>query len=394
MPDPSTAEGGDKNFAMGTVFADPKDSIVMNLSKAQRLLGEVTTRQNVYVTAAQHFDKVNNKSYVVPAIMITAFASFVSFVSSHSLIPVLIRTLLALFVGFLGTIATIISAMGGAYKYDVKAESFRMAAGEYRLLNTMITSEMRKDPDGEGANWDVLYTRIEKTIIELQKKMKFFPPQALVAQWAREGKLGDNDSSGGQISAWLFKYRVQLEDDGIMHDSDFVALDEEVFEEWEAENRYPKGVITKMHKLSDDLKKKEAARKAAAGPQLDMAVDKHLAALRFKITTLTKLRMQGIGSVDDLVFCSDALMDRLIQTLLNEGMPPALLTWTKFEELVALVRKGGKPGMMCGPRQPKVSEGAQARIDKIAAFIDKKLDKSAANRRGSKAKSDTSLDEE
>ena len=36
--------------------------------------------------------------------------------------------------------------------------------GEYRLLNTMITSEMRKDPDGEGANWDVLYTTIEKVI--------------------------------------------------------------------------------------------------------------------------------------------------------------------------------------------------------------------------------------
>ena len=26
----------------------------------------------------------------------------------------------------------------------------------------MITSEMRKDPDSEGANWDVLYTKIEK----------------------------------------------------------------------------------------------------------------------------------------------------------------------------------------------------------------------------------------
>ena len=33
----------------------------------------------------------------------------------------------------------------------------------------MITSEMRKDPDGEGANWDVLYTRIEKTIIEVSR---------------------------------------------------------------------------------------------------------------------------------------------------------------------------------------------------------------------------------
>jgi len=32
---------------MGAEFADPKDNIVMNLSKAQRLLGEVTTRQNM-----------------------------------------------------------------------------------------------------------------------------------------------------------------------------------------------------------------------------------------------------------------------------------------------------------------------------------------------------------
>ena len=35
------------SFAMGSQFADPKDNIVMNLSKAQRLLGEVTTRQNM-----------------------------------------------------------------------------------------------------------------------------------------------------------------------------------------------------------------------------------------------------------------------------------------------------------------------------------------------------------
>ena len=33
-----------------------------------------------YICAAQHFDKINNKNYVVPAIMITAFASFTSFV--------------------------------------------------------------------------------------------------------------------------------------------------------------------------------------------------------------------------------------------------------------------------------------------------------------------------
>ena len=192
--------------------------------------------------------------------------------------------------------------------------------------------------------------------------MKFFPPQGLVAQWAREGKLGSGGDGGGQISAWLFKYRVQLEDDGIMHDDDFVALGEEVYEEWEKEGRYPNGVIMKMKKLGEDLKKKEAAKKAANSPNIDMAVDKHLAALRFKITTLTKLRMQGIGSVHDLSLCSDPLMDRLVSGLLKEDLPPALVTWTKFEELVALVRKGGMPGKVCGPKAGELSEEAEARL--------------------------------
>ena len=44
------------------------------------LLCVAPSRIQRYVTAAQHFDKINNKNYVGPAIMITAFASFVSFV--------------------------------------------------------------------------------------------------------------------------------------------------------------------------------------------------------------------------------------------------------------------------------------------------------------------------
>ena len=52
------------------------------------------------------------------------------------------------------------------------------------------------------------------------------------------------------MSMHACRYSVQLEDDGIMHDHDFIALDEEVFEEWEEQGRYPKGVIVKMKKLS------------------------------------------------------------------------------------------------------------------------------------------------
>ena len=35
---------------------------------------------------------------------------------------------------------------------------------------------MRKDPDGVGPNWEVLWLQMEKAILEIQKKMPFFPP--------------------------------------------------------------------------------------------------------------------------------------------------------------------------------------------------------------------------
>jgi hypothetical protein len=41
--------------------------------------------------------------------------------------------------------------------------------------------------------------------------------------------------------------------------------------------------------------------------------------------------------------CTDDFLDRILIILLQQGKPPALITWTKFELLIAEVRKGGKP---------------------------------------------------
>lgn len=342
----------------------------MNLNKAQRLLGEVIERQNMYVTAAQYNDGVNNKQYVIPALLITSFASFVSFCSSSTLIPMTGRSILALFVGLLGTIATIITAMQSAYKLDTKAEMFRNAAGEYRLLNTRITSEMRKDPDGVGPNWEVLWLQMEKAILEIQKKMPFFPPGDLVAQWKREGKLDNNDTKSGELAAWLFKYRVQLEDDGITHDSDLMEIEEDRYDEWLEKGRYPKAIIMKMKRCTTTLKEIEA-KKAGPAPTIDLTVDKHLEKLNFKVTTLIALRMQGICGVKDLRLCTDDFLDRILRTLLMDGKPPALVTWTKFEMMIALVRAGGKPGKRCcNKKVTELSERAEGRIEMIAEAME------------------------
>jgi hypothetical protein len=324
----------------------------------------------MYVCAAQHNDKVNNSKYVIPAMLVTSIASFISFCSSSTLIPMIGRSMLALFVGLLGTIATIITAMQSAYKLDTKAEMFRGAAGEYRLLNTRITSEMRKDPDGEGPNWEVLWMQMEKSIIEIQKKMPYFPAQDLVKQWKLEGRLDNTDTKSGELAAWLFKYRIQLEEDGITHDSDLIDIDDDKYDMFLEKGRYPKAIIMKMKRTTQVLKEIEAKKRGPA-PTIDLTVDKHLEKLNFKITTLIALRMQGIGSVKDLRLCTDEFLDRILRTLLMDGKPPALVTWTKFEMMIALVRAGGHPGKRCcNKKVTALSERAEQRVEMIAEAME------------------------
>jgi hypothetical protein len=265
--------------------------------------------------------------------------------------------------------------MQSAYKLDTKAEMFRGAAGEYRLLNTRITSEMRKDPDGEGPNWDVLWLQMEKAILEIQKKMPYFPSAVLVAQWKKEGKLDNNDTKSGELAAWLFKYRMQLENDGITHDSDLLDIEDETYESWVEKQKYPMAIIMKMKRTTQVLKEIEA-KKAGNVETIDLSVDKYLEKLGFKVTTLIALRMQGISTVNDCRLCDDKFLDQILQRLLIEGKPPALVTWTKFEMLCDLVRKGGHPGAMCCKKKGVIGEAANNRIEQIASAMEAELEAS------------------
>ena len=81
--------------------------------------------------------------------------------------------------------------------------------------------------------------------------------------------------------------------------------------------------------------------------------------------------MQGISTVKDLRLCTDEFLDRILRTLLIDGKPPALVTWTKFEMMIALVRKGGKPGKRCcNKKVTALSERAEARIQTIAEAME------------------------
>ena len=56
-----------------------EDEHVRNLYKAEKLLGDVLYRQNMYSMASQHYSSLNNAAFTTPSIIITSAASFLSF---------------------------------------------------------------------------------------------------------------------------------------------------------------------------------------------------------------------------------------------------------------------------------------------------------------------------
>lgn len=98
-------------------------------------------------------------------------------------------------------------------QYDTQAETFRVAAAEYLLLVTRVSSVMRKDKVWPG-EWERLWyvfvnglheffslmlfftgsfllvlqfrRTIESTMVELQKKTTSHPNRQLVEEWGRQ----------------------------------------------------------------------------------------------------------------------------------------------------------------------------------------------------------------
>jgi len=177
-----------------------------HLTHARSLLSQVYYRQNMYVASAQYCDKKDLNLYLIPIIIITAVASFLGFVAGSALMNKHehIRTDVSLGSGILGVLATAITAIRNTAKFDVKAETFRGAAGQYRILATKLEARMREhrclmhdeekwgDPkvrEEEQERFVHFFNVQYDQVLVAQSEMKFFPPAAAVRAWKRAKTL-------------------------------------------------------------------------------------------------------------------------------------------------------------------------------------------------------------
>mmetsp|Transcript_32871 Transcript_32871/g.65483 ORF Transcript_32871/g.65483 Transcript_32871/m.65483 type:complete len:394 (+) Transcript_32871:1-1182(+) len=339
----------------------------------------------MYHMAAEHYAYLNNACFTTPSIIVTSLASFLSFTSASH--PVNAKNI-ALTVGFLGTLATILTALQSAYKYDVKAEMFRSAAAEYRLIQTRLNACTRKD-GMDASDWASLWAEIEVRMTELLKRAPVFPARELVDLWSKQGKLSAKTESSATVPPWLVRYLQNLEDDGVQTEDDIRFIPDEMFEKWEQPfyaphpgdpehksvydpelghaTRYPKVVIAKLKEMRNRLASKHVRRKAeksSTGSGFGGGGDS--LALTLKATTVAALRRQALTSVSDLRHATDEILESVLDELIAQETSPMPVSWMKLEELIYDVKRYGRP--LPRLRQcynPPLNQNAQRRCTRV-----------------------------
>eukprot|EP00614_Pseudopedinella_elastica_P026745 CAMPEP_0172618000 /NCGR_PEP_ID=MMETSP1068-20121228/75802_1 /TAXON_ID=35684 /ORGANISM="Pseudopedinella elastica, Strain CCMP716" /LENGTH=187 /DNA_ID=CAMNT_0013423989 /DNA_START=21 /DNA_END=584 /DNA_ORIENTATION=- len=164
----------------------------------------------MYVMSAQYCDAQDLTKYLGPVIAVTGLSSFLGFMAASSLLANMdqLRNLTSLVAGFLGIMATTITALRNAAKFDVKAETFRGAAGQYRLLATRLEERMRTHRmliadkenwakpsvrEAEIDNFNKFFENNYRIVLTAQSEMKYFPPGAVVSKWKSAKKLLPNE---------------------------------------------------------------------------------------------------------------------------------------------------------------------------------------------------------
>ena len=188
-----------------------------------------------YKLSAGYYSKKNRQMFVVPTVLLSAATSFLSFFAAAS--PDLSQKI-SLLVGFIGTLSTILNSLQSTNGLDTKAEMFRAAQQEYALIILKLKGKLRREGATEEA-WEKTWEEVDMRILELQKKLKIFPPGRLVERWLAEGKFNfaEDSAHGGIMPPWTAPFREKLEKDGVGSAEDIEHLSDDQLMKWEEQNR-------------------------------------------------------------------------------------------------------------------------------------------------------------
>ena len=137
--------------------------------------------------SAAYYSKLHFRIYA-PSIVITGLSGIASFLSSSSLVDDQYKTGISLSVGILASISTMFQSFSSIVNYSTKAKIHRETADHYEKLLTKIEFEI------DLPNEENFVNELEKTILDIQNKCKYFPPKHIIDSYIqKDSNILDHD---------------------------------------------------------------------------------------------------------------------------------------------------------------------------------------------------------
>ena len=145
----------------------------------KQVLNRLKKLRYIHSQSAKYYEKLNLKIFA-PSITITAISGVASFLSTSDFIGNETQTAFGISVGILASISAMLQSLASTCKYNAKAEAHRFAAEEYNKLTVRLKFEM------EMPNEEDFTDNLEKEILEIKNKCKYFPPQFIIEEWKKK----------------------------------------------------------------------------------------------------------------------------------------------------------------------------------------------------------------
>ncbi|CAM9296069.1 unnamed protein product [Chrysoparadoxa australica] len=179
-------------------------------------------RKNVYVLTAQYYDGLH-KWISIPTVLLGALSGFLSFLASaDGVIPADKIRYVTLAVGAVATAGSFLGTISTALKWGTKADAFRSAAQEYRMLIAKVEVKLKKGETLDKRAWDDVGERV----LDIQKGMNFFPPSEKLQRWREQGLVQRAEAGKTQLPLFLKPYKELLCAQGIDSPRDLIYADE------------------------------------------------------------------------------------------------------------------------------------------------------------------------
>jgi hypothetical protein len=160
-----------KNHKTDDTYLDLSSHSTATNAKLEKLLDNLKTKYAVFSRSSQYYDRLNLKM-ICPAILISAFSSIASFMSTSDVLGDDSKQYFGITVGVLTVISTMLQSISGSCSFNTKRDAFLNAADQCEKLITNVEFELEM-PDEDKQEF---FNKIETQLLEIQDKCKFLPP--------------------------------------------------------------------------------------------------------------------------------------------------------------------------------------------------------------------------